>query len=221
MKLNQMCCNGYLPVLVDHHLFLPSPLPSFLLPASLLVSPHSLIGCGLTSPVPAHLSTMDVKYSVHKLYSSTRPYVPTKLCTQSYPTSPFPFLPHTHTQSPTHLHPHPPSYGYETGRDSHIHFQLTSSQPSSPWWLVSLPHPLSTSLSLWKPYSSIFLPPVKWPSSLQVLLGRSRTGRFISVSHQCFQLGLKVGPLAALCTVAIDTTGDIILLEGGYLGSAL
>ena len=141
--------------------------------------------------------------------------------TQSHPTSPFPFLPHTHTQSPTHLHPHPPSYGYETGRDSHIHFQLTSSQPSSPWWLVSLPHPLPTSLSLWKPYSSIFLPPVKWPSSLQVLLGRSRTGRFISVSHQCFQLGLKVGPLAALCTVAIDTTGDIILLEGGYLGSAL
>ena len=128
MKLNQMCCNGYLPVLADHHLFLPSPLPSFLLPASLLVSPHSLIGCGLTSPVPAHLSTMD---GVHKLYSV---HVPTYLqsyayshmstslsflphLTQSHPTSLFPFLPHTHTQSPTHLHPHPPSYGYETGKD--------------------------------------------------------------------------------------------------------
>ena len=147
MKLNQMCCNGYLPVLADHHLFLPSPLPSFLLPASLLVSPHSLIGCGLASPVPAHLSTMDVKYSVHKLYSSTRPYVPTKLCIQSHvhlpllsptyphshippPPSPFSHTSHSHippppspfSHTPTHSHPptftpHPPSYGYETGKD--------------------------------------------------------------------------------------------------------
>ena len=171
-----------------------------------------------TSCIPVHVPTYLQSYAYSHM-STSLSFLPH--LTQSHPTSPFPFLPHTHTQSPTHLHPHPPSYGYETGRDSHIHFQLTSSQPSSPWWLVSFPHPLSTSLSLWKPYSSIFLPPVKWPSSLQVLLGRSRTGRFISVSHQSFQLGLKVGPLAALCTVAIDTTGDIILLEGGYLGSAL
>ena len=157
--------------------------------------------------------------------------------TQSHAHLPLPLSPTPHTVtshlplplSPTHPHTvtHPPSppthlaMAMKQAKISHIHFQLTSSQPSSPWWLVSLSHPLSTSLSLWKPYSSIFLPPVKWPSSLQVLLGRSRTGRFISVSHQSFQLGLKVGPLAALCTVAIDTTGDIILLEGGYLGSAL
>ena len=151
-----MCCNGYLPVLADHHLFLPSPLPSFLLPASLLVSPHSLIGCGLTSSVPAHLSNI-VYTSCILVQSHHHPYEPTKLCivtcphlpllSQSHPHLPLPFLPHTCTQSHPHLHPHPPSYGYETGRDSHIHFQLTSSRPSSPWWLVSLPHPLTTSLS--------------------------------------------------------------------------
>ena len=171
-----------------------------------------------TSCIPVHVPTYLQSYAYSHM-STSLSFLPH--LTQSHAHLPLPL-------SPTPTHSHPPTFtpthlamAMKQAKISHIHFQLTSSQPSSPWWLVSLPHPLSTSLSLWKPYSSIFLPPVKWPSSLQVLLGRSRTGRFISVSHQCFQLGLKVGPLAALCTVAIDTTGDIILLEGGYLGSAL
>ena len=113
MKLNQMRCNGYLPVLVDHHLFLPSPLPSFLLPASLLVFPHSLIGCGLASPVPAHLSTMD---GIYKLYSTSLHTYKAMHTVTCPPPSPFSHTSHSHIPPPpspfshTPTHSHPPTF---------------------------------------------------------------------------------------------------------------
>ena len=162
----------------------------------------------------------DVRSSVYTLHSGTVTlpslHTHTQPCMQSHAHRPSPPQTPTSCKTVTSL-----SSMLSNREKTCTQFRLTSSQPSSPRWLINLSYPLPTSRSLQKPFSSIFLPPEKWPPSLQVLLGRSRNWRVISVSHQCFQLSLKVGPFVALGTVAMDTTGDIILFEGGYLGSAL